>query len=110
MRGERGKNAPARHWSSGDIISECLGDSSESAAGNMAKPAREQLTLIRLFEELRGRGCDGGYDAVLHRRLHVAAPAGALEGPRHKLAASALMVSGRRARPPKNHRRNAMRY
>ena len=33
-------------------------------AGNAAKPAREQLTLIRLFEELRGQGYDGGYDAV----------------------------------------------
>ena len=33
-------------------------------ASNSAKPAREQLTLIRLFEELRGRGYDGGYDAV----------------------------------------------
>jgi hypothetical protein len=32
--------------------------------GNAAKPAREQLTLIRIFEELRGRGYDGGYDAV----------------------------------------------
>ena len=31
---------------------------------NAAKPAREQLTLIRIFEELRGRGYDGGYDAV----------------------------------------------
>ena len=36
----------------------------ELLAGNAAKPAREQLTLIRLFEELRGRGYDGGYDAV----------------------------------------------
>src|SRR5579863_1805465 len=33
-------------------------------AGNAVKPAREQLTLIRIFEELRGRGYDGGYDAV----------------------------------------------
>src|SRR5436189_80664 len=33
-------------------------------AGNTAKSAREQLTLIRIFEELRGRGYDGGYDAV----------------------------------------------
>src|SRR5580698_4786493 len=33
-------------------------------AGNAAKPAREQLTLIRLFEELRGCGYEGGYDAV----------------------------------------------
>src|SRR6201996_8589162 len=33
-------------------------------ASNAAKAAREQLTLIRLFEELRGRGYGGGYDAV----------------------------------------------
>jgi transposase len=33
-------------------------------ADNAIKAAREQLTLIRLFEELRGRGYDGGYDAV----------------------------------------------
>src|SRR6267142_1259797 len=33
-------------------------------AGNSIKPSREQLTLIRIFEELRGRGYDGGYDAV----------------------------------------------
>ena len=32
--------------------------------GNAAKPVREQLTLIRVFEELRGRGYDGGYDAL----------------------------------------------
>ena len=31
---------------------------------NAAKPVREQLTLIRIFEELRGRGYGGGYDAV----------------------------------------------
>jgi transposase len=31
---------------------------------NEAKAARERLTLIRLFEELRGLGYDGGYDAV----------------------------------------------
>src|SRR6266478_2513551 len=33
-------------------------------AANAIKAAREQLTLIRMFEELRGRGYDGGYDAV----------------------------------------------
>src|SRR3974377_613333 len=33
-------------------------------AGNAVKPVREQLTLIRIFEELRERGYDGGYDAV----------------------------------------------
>src|SRR4051794_22130857 len=32
-------------------------------AGNAAKAAREQLTLIRVFEELRERGYDGGDDA-----------------------------------------------
>jgi transposase len=31
---------------------------------NESKPSRERLTLIRLFEELRGRGYEGGYDAV----------------------------------------------
>ena len=31
---------------------------------NEAKSSRERLTLIRLFEELRERGYDGGYDAV----------------------------------------------
>jgi transposase len=36
----------------------------ELLEANAAKPAREQLTLIRLFEELRGRGYEGGYDAV----------------------------------------------
>jgi transcriptional regulator with XRE-family HTH domain len=36
----------------------------ELLGGNAAKPTREQLTLIRVFEELRGRGYDGGYDAL----------------------------------------------
>ena len=31
---------------------------------NAAKPLRERLTLIRLFEDLRGVGYAGGYDAV----------------------------------------------
>src|ERR1700678_1109100 len=33
-------------------------------AANESKVARERLTLIRLFEELRGLGYVGGYDAV----------------------------------------------
>src|ERR1700685_2666917 len=33
-------------------------------AENAGKPARERLTLIRLFEDLRGLGYAGGYDAV----------------------------------------------
>src|ERR1700687_4061508 len=36
----------------------------ELLLSNEGKAARERLTLIRLFEELRGRGYDGGYDAV----------------------------------------------
>ena len=33
-------------------------------AANAEAPARERLTLIRLFEELRALGYEGGYDAV----------------------------------------------
>ena len=33
-------------------------------AVNVAHPARERLTLIRIFEELRALGYQGGYDAV----------------------------------------------
>src|SRR6266550_863513 len=36
----------------------------ELLLANEWKAARERLTLIRLFEELRGRGYGGGYDAV----------------------------------------------
>lgn len=32
--------------------------------GNRGKAAREQLTLIRIYEELRGLGYEGGYDAI----------------------------------------------
>src|SRR6202453_817694 len=31
---------------------------------NVEAPARERLTLIRMFEELRALGYDGGYDAI----------------------------------------------
>ena len=31
---------------------------------NDARPARERLTLLRIFGELRGLGYEGGYDAV----------------------------------------------
>ena len=33
-------------------------------AANLVKSARERLTLIRIFEELRGLGYSGGYDPV----------------------------------------------
>jgi transposase len=41
---------------------------------NSKKAGREHLTLIRIFEDLRGRGYAGGYDAVQRyaRRWHVA--------------------------------------
>ena len=40
---------------------------------NEAKPNRERLTLIRVFEELRGLGYEGGYDAVRRYALKLAA-------------------------------------
>src|ERR1700735_888615 len=33
-------------------------------AANVEAPARQRLTLIRIFEELRALGYDGGYDAI----------------------------------------------
>src|SRR5437868_14410792 len=39
-------------------------DLDELLTGNAAKSVREQLTLIRIFGDLRERGYDGGYDAV----------------------------------------------
>ena len=47
---------------------------------NAAKPARERLTLIRLFEELRGRGYDGGYDAVRRYARRWQRERGAIDG------------------------------
>jgi transposase len=49
---------------------------------NAAKSERERLTLIRLFEELRGQGYEGGYDAVRRyarrwERAHAASKADA---------------------------------
>jgi len=41
-----------------------LEDLEKLLSANEAKPSRERLTLIRVFEELRGRGYEGGYDAV----------------------------------------------
>ena len=40
------------------------GQLDELLASNAATPVRERLTLIRIFEELRCRGYEGGYDAV----------------------------------------------
>jgi transposase len=36
----------------------------ELLTGNAAKSSRERLTVIRIFEQLRERGYEGGYDAV----------------------------------------------
>ncbi len=51
-------------------------------AANAEKPARERLTLIRVFETLRDFGYEGGYDAVrryakVWRRVHSAVTAAA---------------------------------
>lgn len=40
------------------------GELDDMLAANARKAKRERLTLIRVFEELRARGYDGGYDAV----------------------------------------------
>src|SRR6059058_4455770 len=50
-------------------------------SGNEAKPARERLTLIRIFEELRGLGYEGSYDAVRRyaKRWHFERGAAAAE-------------------------------
>ena len=40
------------------------GELDQLLAANAARPARERLTLMRLFEEMRGLGYAGGYDAV----------------------------------------------
>ena len=42
-------------------------------AANAARPSRERLTLMRIFEELRGLGYAGGYDAVRRYAAPVAA-------------------------------------
>ena len=39
-------------------------DLDELLAANALKAARERLTMTRVFEDLRGRGYTGGYDAV----------------------------------------------
>ena len=57
-------------------------DLDELLAANDSKAARERLTMIRVFEELRGRGYAGGYDAVRRyargwRRERVAVTAAA---------------------------------
>ena len=40
------------------------GDLDRMLLDNAARPSRDQLTLIRIFEELRGLGYEGSYDAV----------------------------------------------
>ena len=57
-------------------------DLDEMLAANDSKAGRERLTMIRVFEDLRGRGYAGGYDAVRRyargwRRERVAVTAAA---------------------------------
>jgi len=53
-----GRCSRGRSWGGGRTSSR------RKLAANEAKGARERLTLVRIFEELRERGYDGGYDAV----------------------------------------------
>jgi transposase len=45
-------------------IGPCQDELDRLLAANEAKPSRERLTLVRIFEELRALGYEGGYDAV----------------------------------------------
>jgi DNA-binding GntR family transcriptional regulator len=54
-----------------------IADLERLLAENECKPRRERLTLMRFYEELRGLGCEGGYDAVRrHARRWQGAEAG----------------------------------
>jgi transposase len=57
FRYERGRQPLPR-------IDPWCGQLDEQLLANEGKPARERLTLIRIFEELRGLGYAGSYDAV----------------------------------------------
>ena len=45
-------------------LGRCQAELDRLLAANEAKPARERLTLIRIFEALRSQGYQGGYDSV----------------------------------------------
>jgi transposase len=45
-------------------IGPCQDELDRLLAANETKPSRERLTLVRIFEELRALGYEGGYDAV----------------------------------------------
>ncbi len=45
-------------------LGQWLGDLDRLLLINAEKPSRERLTLVRVFEALRGLGYEGGYDAV----------------------------------------------
>jgi hypothetical protein len=51
------------------------GELDKLLAANAARPTRERLTLMRLFEELRGLGYGGGLRCGATLRGQVAAPA-----------------------------------
>jgi hypothetical protein len=60
--------APAFHYERGEQPLPRIGPWQDALdrmlALNEAKPVRERLTLIRVFEALGGLGYEGGYDAV----------------------------------------------
>src|SRR3954453_16266557 len=45
-------------------IGPCQDELDRLLGANETKPSRERLTLVRIFEELRALGYEGGYDAV----------------------------------------------
>src|SRR5256885_4330433 len=70
---------------------------------NEAKPSRERLTLIRVFEELRGLGYAGGYDAVRRyargwQRDRATTAGGCFVSPRFSASGAAQFDSGPQGR------------
>jgi Cytochrome bd terminal oxidase subunit I len=64
-----------------------LGTGRSVLAANEGQPPRERLTLIRIFEELHGRGYEGSYDAVRRYTRRRPTPATPPER-RHRLVNS----------------------
>jgi hypothetical protein len=64
LRGHPGQGQGERNVQPRPKLGRWTVELDELLTSNAAKPTREQLTLIRIFEQLRERGYEGGYDAV----------------------------------------------
>ena len=64
LRSDETSFSYARHVQPRPKLGKWREDLDRLLATNAEAPARERLTLIRIFEELRALGYEGGYDAV----------------------------------------------